>query len=215
MTVFLDNEPFSAYCCAEGDTVGQALAAARAHVAKTGLLIVGIQCNQDHIPPDQLDRVLLQPARDFQRIDLVSGHAKPVVLDALRQIRQLFTESFVAMKSASEALAAGRIGEAMRTFGDCVSVWSCTHESVVQGASLLGIQFDALQINGKPATHWLGELAARLSDIKGAIEARDNVLLGDILRYEMDETLREWETMLDGFIAHLEQVNEPAAAPLG
>jgi hypothetical protein len=133
------------------------------------------------------------------------------VLEALRQIRKLFAESFVALKGASEALAAGRVGEAMRTFGDCVSVWACTHESVVQGASLLGICFDDLQINGRPATDYLGELAARLSDVKGAIEARDNVLLGDILRYEMDETLREWETMLDGLIAHIEQTSEPAA----
>jgi hypothetical protein len=212
MSVYLDNQPFSATCRAEGDTVSRVLDAARMQAAQTGLLIVGLQCNQENIPPDRLDWVLSQPAKNFERIDMVSGRAKTVVLDALRQIRTLFGESFAAMKSASETLAAGRVGEAMRTFGDCVSVWACTHESVIQGASLLGVGFDGLQINGKTMTIWLGELAARLGDIKGAIETRDNVLLGDILRYEMDETLREWETMLDGFIAHLEQIDEPLAA---
>ncbi|HVP10369.1 MAG TPA: hypothetical protein VMV94_04180 [Phycisphaerae bacterium] len=212
MSVFLDNRPFAADGSGEGSTVGHVLGAARAQAAKTGSLIVGIQCNRDSIPADRLESVLSRPARDFERIDLVSGRAKPVVLDALRQIRSLFAESFVAMKSSSEALAAGRVGEAMRTFGDCVSVWACTHESVVQGASLLDIKFDDLRINGKLMTDWLGDLAARLNDIRSAIETRDHVLFGDILRYEMDETLREWEAMLDGFIAHLEQVEEAPEA---
>lgn len=207
MALFLDNEPFVAAGLAEQSTVGQVLEAARAKAASAGRLIVGLQCNQDLVPAGRLEWVLQQPAGGFGRVDFVSGRAKAVVLEALQRIQALFSETFAPLRSVSEALAAGRVGEAMRTFGDCVSVWGCAHESLVQSAGLLGLRFDELRIGGRAMAEWLAELASRLTEVKGAIEARDHVLLGDILRYEMDETLRDWEQMLAGFTAYIEQLD--------
>ena len=59
---------------------------------------------------------------------------------------------------------------------------------------------------------WLNDLASKLRELKDAIESRDHVLLGDILRYEFDETLEQWERMLDGFIAHVEGIEETVPA---
>jgi hypothetical protein len=212
MSVFLDDHPLATTELDQPRTVGEALELARTEAAANGSLILGLLCNNEQVPPDRLSWVLSQPADDFERVDLVSGPPKPVVLKALRDVSGLFAQTFPLVKEASETIAAGRVGEAMRAFADCVSVWGSAHESIVQGAALLGVRFDDLQLCGRPVTQWLVELATKLGEIKEAIEARDHVLLGDILRYELDEPLREWEQMLAAFIGHVEQLAEPAPA---
>ena len=74
------------------------------------------------------------------------------------------------------------------------------------------LDFDDLEIDGRQITAWLNELAGKLGELKNAIESRDNVLLGDILRYEFDQTLQQWERMLGGFIAYVEQLGGPESA---
>ena len=50
----------------------------------------------------------------------------------------------------------------------------------------------------------MSRLAAVLGTLKEAMESRDHVLLADILQYEMDDILRQWEVMLDAVIEHIE-----------
>ncbi len=216
MSLYLDNQLLPTDELADGATVGQVLELARAEAARTRSLIVAIQCNQEVVPADRLEWMLQQPARDFERIDLTTGHPKDVVLEALEQTQAMFGQTFPLVKRTSDDLSSGRISEAMQTFTSCVSAWGCTHEAVVQSARLLGVDFEQLHVNDQPVSFWLERLAARLADVKSAIEARDHVQLCDILRYELDETLREWEGILDGFIEHVRRTDysrHPAPSP--
>ena len=61
-------------------------------------------------------------------------------------------------------------------------------------------------LQGRDIMQLLVEIRTKLTEIKDAIEARDYVLLGDILRYELDEPLQSWENMLNAFIEHVEEL---------
>ncbi len=210
MPVLLDDQPLSLEHLPPGATVAEAVNEARARLEGSGLTIVALRNNKEVVADAQVEQMLSEPISRFDHLELVSGRSQEVVLDALRLIREGFAETFPAVKEVVESLAAGKLSEAMTLLAQCVRVWGRAQEAIIQSRSLLEVDFDDLEIDGRQITDWLNQLAGKLEELKNAIESRDNVLLGDILRYEFDQTLQQWERMLGGFIAHVEQLGGPA-----
>jgi hypothetical protein len=211
MTVLLDDQPLSLEHLPPEATVAEAVNEARARLAGSGLMIVALRNNNEVVADGQVERMLAEPISRFEHLELVSGRSEEVVLEALRQIREGFGQTFPAVKEVVEALTAGKLSEAMTLLAQCVRVWGQAQEAIIQSKSLLEVNFDDLEIDGRLITDWLNELAGKLKELKDVIESRDNVLLGDILRYEFDQTLQQWERMLGGFIAYVEQLGGPAS----
>jgi predicted nucleotidyltransferase component of viral defense system len=74
------------------------------------------------------------------------------------------------------------------------------------------MDFQTLTVAGRPIVSWVEVLAEKLRQLKDAVESRDLVLLGDILRYEIDPALRDWEQMLAGLIQHIVEMRDKPAA---
>lgn len=208
MHVTLDGRTLDLASLPAGTTVGHIIDHAKASLTGTNQLILSISCDGEQVTATQLKSVMKSPAEAFQSIELESGSPYRAVLDALGQTRQLLSETFATVKQVTDALAAGDLHAAMTGLVECVSAWSNVHESVVQGGALVGVDFDRLIIDGRHILDWLNELNGRLRDIRDAIQVRDHVMLGDILRYELDETMQGWETMLDGFIQHVTDMSQ-------
>lgn len=202
-TVFLDDQALQLDSLTPDATVADLLNLAKDRLGGTGAVLVGLRRDQVDVPADELEKMLRQPVSDFTGLQLLSDRPERIVLEALRQVRAAFVDTFAEIQSATELLAVGKVTGAMQTLAVCVEVWGRTHTAIIQAGLLISIDFDELEIGGHRIAHWLGELAAKLRDLKAAVEARDLVLLGDILRYELDDTLQQWERMLDGFIAHV------------
>lgn len=205
MNIYLDSQPLVTKCLDCNATVNAALEAAKHRLASTDLMIFGVKCDDQEVSPEDLEKILSMPAARFSRVEFISGHPSEVVLSALRQTRLSLADSFTGVKQASESLSKGRVAEAFGALVRCLSVWGQAHEAVAQGMALCGIDAERLIISGRPLLDWLQGLAEQLRGLKGAIESRDHVLLGDILQYELDDTLQGWEVMLDGIISHVEQ----------
>ncbi len=211
-SVYLDDQPFAADGLESGATVQRLIDAARSRLDGSGRLLITLRCNDVEVSPAELEKTLSQPVSDFGRLDLLSEEPKPIVLDILNQSRQALSESFALAREATEALSSGDGATAMGRLVDSVDCWSQVHEAVTNGGRLLNVDFDAVRVGDRPMSEWLDDLVKSLRNLKGALEVRDNVMLRDMLKYEFDETLRGWESMLDGFIAHVESLpNGPPA----
>ena len=57
-----------------------------------------------------------------------------------------------------------------------------------------------------PVIERVGQLTEQLEQIRGALEAGDLVLLGDILDYEFGDLTRQWEDMLKQLAAQFSPV---------
>jgi hypothetical protein len=210
MTIVLDDKPLDVGSLPPTATVGDALALAKERLEGSGLAVVGLRAGGQDVPADQVAEMFSRPLGDFAELQVLTGRPKQVVLETLEHVRAAFADTFAQVREAADLLAAGKLSETMAKLAECVQVWGQTHLSVVQGGALLGVKFDDLRIGDQPVAACLTSLAARLRELKHAVESRDHVLLGDLLRYELDETLEEWEAMLDGFIAHVRQVEDGA-----
>ncbi|MBK8269509.1 MAG: hypothetical protein IPK83_14865 [Planctomycetes bacterium] len=211
MTLILDGIPLNDAHLPEGATVGHAVDLAKGRLAGTGKLILAILCDGAEVDAARLRGVMASDYSFFKRVEMVSGSPYAAVTEALQQARAAFGDSFATIKQVTAWLSAGDIQAAMRGLSECVEAWSDMHEAVVQGGALAGVDFDRLVIGGRHVLDWLGELSKRLRDIRDAIQSRDHVSLGDVLKYEMDETLQGWEVMLDGFIRHVEKMGAGTA----
>jgi len=212
MPVFLDNEVIDTAELGPDSSIGQLLDVVKSRVAGSGRLVLGLRCNEEEVDAEQLTDMLAAPITDFERLDFFSGRPEETVLEALRATRRAFEDTFPTVQEATEAVSAGDLPRTMNLLADCFAIWGQTHEAVLSGGRLLDIDFQSLVVGNRPMIEWVTELASKLREMKEAIESRDHVLLGDILRYELDATLRNWEHMLGGFIEHVERVCGDVAA---
>jgi len=203
---------------APSGSVGDAVRLARSTLGGNGRVMMSVICDGDEIDAARLEAVMSRPYRDYQTVELTSGSPFGAALDALNQARAGFGESFALVREVSASLASGDIAAAMNGLSRCVASWADMHEAVVQGGTLVGVDFERLVLGERHVLDWLGELNRRLRDIRDAVDGRDYVMLGDILKYELDETLQGWESMLDAFARHVERMQagcssrEPATA---
>jgi hypothetical protein len=205
MLTYLDNQPFTSRQLPDSPTVAHLIESARGSLEGSGRMLVGVRCNGEELSPERLESLIHEPIIRFSRIELISDEPAVIVLGILQHARDLFGQTFELMKQSAGVLAAGNSAEALETLAACVHTWSQTHEAVVKGGALLGIQFMTLQIEGRSVDQWLSSMVSGLRSLRDTIESKDHVLLGDILKYELDETLQAWEAFLDGFITHVER----------
>jgi hypothetical protein len=214
MKILLDNEPLITADVTGSALVVHYLEAAKKSLRGTERMIFGLRLDGNEVSGAHLEAALTRPIAQLTTLEFITASAPQVVADALRETQKSLTDSFVTVREASEALSKGRLAEAMERLTDCITVWGRTHEALVNGGSLLRLDFERVAIAGRPMLDWLADLANRLREIRDAIEARDHVLLSDILHYELDETLSGWEQMLGGVIEHITAKHEDAARPM-
>ncbi len=204
MPILLDKRPIQIAGFDEKMTVGQALEEAKRSLAGSGLMVFGVRCDHREIEPPQLDDVLRKPAGSFDEVEFVTGEPRGIALEAMKQARDALAETFAGVKRAAEAHSTGDLSEAMQIIMRCLGIWSQAHEAVVQGGTLAGLDFESVRVSDRPLLEWIQDLSRQLRNLKEAIESRDHVLLGDILHYELDDTLQGWDHMMGGIIDHLE-----------
>ncbi len=213
MFVLLDDKRIEITGLESDATLGALIDSTRAQALSAGRIIFTIRCDGKEVEPDRLEVAMSRPACEFREIALITGDAREAVLDALEKTRAAFVDTFAGVKQAAQDLASGNMARGMAGIVDCVGVWAHVHEAIVSGGPLLGVDFEQLVLRKRHILDSLNDLSAKLRDMKQAIESRDNVLLGDMLRYEMDEMLGGWETMLDGFIEHVRAMGKDAPTP--
>lgn len=199
-TIFVDHEPLAVDALARDATVSAVVDHVRAGIAGTGRMVLGLRCDEQDVSMDRLEQVLGMPCAAVGRLDVLTGCPGALVADALGVTRGALAETYATVATAASHLSSGDAAAAMRELADCCAVWARVHEAVVRACGLLALDVSGVAIEGRAVSQWLRDLAKTLLGIKTAIESRDTVLLGDILRYEMDQTLGDWERMLDGLI---------------
>jgi len=209
MTAYLDARPYTRGL-GPASTVGEFIESARQSLDGSGRMLIGLRCDESDVPPDQLDALLVEPVARFTRLELTSDRPSRVVEDILLHARTCLSQSYELVQSASEKFSAGDGVEAMTALIACIQSWGQVHEAIVKGGQLMRIDFEKLQIGDRSVQAWLAGLVDRLRGIKDAVESNDLVLLADMLKYELDESLQEWEGFVDGLI---EYVRQGATAP--
>ncbi len=162
-------------------------------------LVVSVAVNGQLLLPEDLDARLSQPPAPQDQVDLESGDPRAIVADALRQAAEQLAAAGRAQQEVADQLNAGQVAEALGRVGELVGVWQAGQQVIVRCCALLGEDLTAVEYGDRPIREYVSELAEKLRELRDAFEARDMVLLADLLHYEMPPLCETWH----GLLTHL------------
>jgi hypothetical protein len=195
MEALLDGQPVE-ISIADGQKLEALLAEVNQIVAGRGRAVVSIQCDGQEVNAEALTAALGKPLSEFQRVELTSAPAKEVADAVLNQAGALVAETERDHGDIVELLNEGNTVRGMELLGGSFRLWQQAHDAVLQAVRLGGIRLDEVEVDGVSSMEIINGLKDKLAQIKDALEARDYVMLADILQYELGDTVQSWIALI-------------------
>lgn len=159
-------------------------------------LVVQVSIDGETLLDPILSERLTQPVGGAAQIDLASADPQEIVVAALREAAGQVELAAGAHEEVASELQAGQVAQAIRAYGQLLNVWQVCRDTVKNAGLILNRDLGPLTAAGGTVNEHFTRLSAQLRDVRAAFDSRDFVLLGDILRYEMPDTCRNWNTLL-------------------
>ncbi len=181
-------------------------------------LIVSVAVDGQVLDDEQLRTRLGAPLpAEIRQLDLRSADRRTLVADALRGLALEFGQAAEGQGDLAEQFGTGALGPALRGIGDFIGLWQTAQRALAQCSELLGTDLTLWEHAGRPVRAWLRELIDKLNELRAALDARDLVLLADLLRYELLPLCGTWQVLFDDLAAQcparLTNAAPPVAAP--
>jgi len=182
----------------DGDRLEALIATVNRTVGAQGRTITAVFCDGRELDADQLTQALQSPIKEFARLELRSQPASLVAARIFEQAAALFEETEKDQPLIVEMLNEGNMVRGMELLAGSFRLWQQAHEAVTHAVRLAGIQLDEIRIGETPSLDIINGLHEKLAQIKEALQARDFVMLADILQYELAETIENWKKLIAG-----------------
>lgn len=160
-------------------------------------MVVGVFCDGEPVSQENLDDILSRPLSDFAKLELQTQSLRTLVTATLTQAIALFEEAGEARIRAADLLAESKTEAAMQHLQRFFDIWKQVQQSTLVCAQALGVDLDAIKINGHGLIEIFEPLKTLLNGLKDGMANHDFVVVGDILRYEFEEPFDNWNTLLN------------------
>lgn len=184
----------------------------RVRAAHQDCLIISVALNGTTVPDAELQDRLGAPLEHGVQVDFESGQPAALVRDALRGLALEYGDSIERLAALADGLQSVQPAAAVRGIGGFIQLWETCQRVIVQCSGLLGQDLTQVEHQQRPVQAWFADAVTRLTQLRDALDARDLVLLADIVRYEAPALCEEWQALLNDIA---DQIPEPAAASRG
>ncbi len=161
-----------------------------------GRLVVRLACDGAPVLPHQLEDVLGKPVRSFRSIELQTVSVRNQVAATLDQALEIFEQTGRIREQIADDLDQGRHESAMAGLQSLLEIFKQVQQTTFLSSQLLGISLESINIEGKDLTSMLAAIKGSLNDLKAGMENQDFVLVSDMLRYEFDEPINCWRSII-------------------
>jgi hypothetical protein len=190
MQIYLDDVAVEV----EGSLLGELLQGAAAQLSEAGRIVAEVQIDGQGLSPEGLQEASAKtPAGEVR---LISADGSKLALDVLEQVQGRLGETREEMAAAAELLQQDRMTDAMAKVGSAMGVWQQVQQAVSQSATLMRIDLDSIEYEGKSIAEWSNTLLEQFQQLRSGIEAADTVALSDALAYEWPEQIGHWQGIL-------------------
>lgn len=198
MLIYLDDVSVDL----EGNTLGELLQSASTKLRENGRIVAEVQIDGQVMTPGDLDKAQAEPVTG--QVRLVSTDASKLALDVLEQVQVTLGESKEIMQEAADLFQQDRVTDAMQKIGQSMQVWQHVQQAVTQSATLMRINLDELEYEGKSIGQWSDELLEKFQQLRAGLEASDTVALSDALSYEWPQQIEHWQGILGRLMARIQ-----------
>jgi hypothetical protein len=159
-------------------------------------IVVGVTIDNQNLVDNELNRRLAEPLGDAESVELISADRQELARDALYEAAEQLAAAGEEHLTIADHLQAGRHTEAVNGFAQFLTAWQVCQRVLLECSNLLSMNLTQVQCAGAPMNQHLDELAGKLREMRDAFEARDSVLLADMVQYEMPEICQHWREIL-------------------
>ncbi|HPU33548.1 MAG TPA: hypothetical protein PK184_12695 [Phycisphaerae bacterium] len=194
--ILIDDQPYGQSCPSDKTVRELARETCAATSDQARRMVVAIYCNGKAVTDDELNAVLDAPAGSFEQLELQTQPVAGLVRTTLEQAIALVDSAAPIRAAAADLLDGGDYVAAMGQFQKLLEIWRQLQQSLVFCSQALEINLDTLTLDGCRFTDLANLTKANLADLREAIRNQDPVLIGDLLRYDLEEVFAKWETLL-------------------
>lgn len=200
MELFVDEKKMDAESLTAG-TVEETLRQVQARLCEPGQMVVRVRCNGEDVPPGEMEPTMREASSAFDKLEVFTSTRAALVNEAMQQASATLEQTGDECTSIATAINEGRTTDAIDSLRDCLGVWQQIHEATCRSIELLELDPTKTEVDGEPLEKLITGPKEVLLQIKQALVAQDYVLLADVLRYEFDDVITQWQRL----ITHLEQ----------
>lgn len=159
-------------------------------------MVVALRCDGSDIDEQRLTEVLAANVGSFDSVEIITQPVAALVKATLDQAIAVFDDASRSRGAIADALAEGRVNDAMESLQTLLNTWRQVQEALVGAAEGLELTLDDLSVEDHPLTELVAMIRTHLTELKDAMTDGDFVLLGDVVRYELEEPFRLWGQLL-------------------
>jgi len=164
----------------------EALAWVAEELRSRGRAMVSVSVDGRVLRPDEVNAELSdKPPDSVGSLSIQSEPIADLVAECLNELEQVLPELPQACHRLAEIFQGDDPDSGYEPFQQLAEIWRVIKERELQVLSALDIDAESLAIGGAPLAKAHEELNQFISEAAGALEARDCVLLGDLLEYEL------------------------------
>lgn len=157
-----------------------------------GRLVVSLALNGRVLAPEELNAALQQPLTGGDEIRLETGEPQALACNTFHELAVAFAEARWQHSGVADQFAAGSHDAAIRELGAYFELWQTCQQALAQCGELLAQDLTGFSYHALPLGQYLSSAAGVLGQIRTALEARDYVSLGDLVRYELPMLSETW-----------------------
>ncbi len=195
MQVLMDQQPVEMEI-PQGLPLAGLVERVRALAAGRQRVLANMAVEGQPIQVESLEQWLARPCDQLGRVEFVTACPRQLAHQTIQEASALFGEIGQWQQGAAEKLSAGQTGKAMEQLLACLVRFKAAQEAVSDAVQLNRLDLDGLMVAGRPMAQVIGELSARLAEIRAALKSSDLALLGDLLNYEFPKITGQWQAIL-------------------
>lgn len=136
-------------------------------------------------PGDALGELASVPLEQVGTLSITSEAVNTLVRSCLVELEQALPELPQVCHSLAEIFQGQNPETGYEPFEQLAIIWKTIKERELQVFSALDIDLSAIDVNGEPIARMHEELNQYIQEAADALKAKDCVLLGDLLEYEL------------------------------
>src|SRR5688572_15702878 len=129
---------------------------------------------------------------DGHSVFIETSDPRELALEVLEETASRIQQSDAMKSEAAELLQRNQPNKAFEKLSSCIRAWHDGQEALLKTAELLRVDLTTVTVEEQSFEEVLADFTANLRSIRGALDQRDFVLLGDVLLYETAEMTGKW-----------------------
>ncbi len=196
MDVFVDDNKVD-FATRGSETLESAVKRLQRDACRKDHVVVAVRCDGLHLTGEELSQAMERPIDDVRCLEVATTTPAALVRAAAEEAAQMLETVDEQRRRSAECFSQGKTADGITALTACLGVWQQVHDAATKSIHMLDLDPAEVRVSGEPLEKALALPMDRLQTVRDALKAQDFVLLADVLEYEFDEVVRQWQALLE------------------